>query len=120
MNPLAGLKDIHLPPEPGLWPLAPGWWVVIILLAAGLALSLWWAIRCYRSRRYRREALAHLREMERGPVNLGQLIGLVRRTGLSAPVESPWPTLPAAVLFERLDEFNDHRISNALSTGIRL
>lgn len=30
------LKDLHLPPAPGFWPLAPGWWVVaciVILLA---------------------------------------------------------------------------------------
>jgi HAMP domain-containing protein len=33
-NPLADLKDIHLPPQPGWWPPAPGWWLVTILLLA--------------------------------------------------------------------------------------
>ncbi len=31
-DPLAGLKDIHLPPQPGWWPPAWGWWLVAILL----------------------------------------------------------------------------------------
>ena len=31
-NPLSALKDIHLPEGVSLWPLAPGWYVIIILL----------------------------------------------------------------------------------------
>ena len=31
-NPLANLKDIHLPPDPGWWPPAYGWWLIAILL----------------------------------------------------------------------------------------
>jgi len=34
MNPAAQqlpLEDIILPPQPGIWPLAPGWWALIIL-----------------------------------------------------------------------------------------
>ncbi len=33
-DPLAGLKDIHLPPQPSWWPPAWGWWLVAILLLA--------------------------------------------------------------------------------------
>lgn len=35
---LSGLKDLHLMTKPDLWPLAYGWWVVII--CAGLAILL--------------------------------------------------------------------------------
>ena len=33
-NPLAALKDIHLPPAPGWWPPAPGWWMLMLILLA--------------------------------------------------------------------------------------
>lgn len=26
------LRDIHLPDAPGYWPLAPGWWIVLVIL----------------------------------------------------------------------------------------
>ncbi len=48
-NPLAGLKDIHLPPQPGWWPPALGWWLVAILLLAILIFML----RAWRRRQAR-------------------------------------------------------------------
>ncbi|MFK8012016.1 MAG: DUF4381 domain-containing protein [Marinicellaceae bacterium] len=29
--PVLELRDIHLPADPSIWPLAPGWWILIIL-----------------------------------------------------------------------------------------
>ncbi len=31
-DPLAGLRDIHLPAAPGWWPPAPGWWLLTLIL----------------------------------------------------------------------------------------
>ena len=57
---LAELKDIHLPAEIGLWPLAWGWW----LLTALLILGLWWLtsslLKRHRFWRVRRLALKAL------------------------------------------------------------
>ncbi len=65
MNPTdLPLRDIHLPAEPGFWPLAPGWW---ILIALSLALTAWglWRWRAARARRARLQAiLAVLQQAE--------------------------------------------------------
>ncbi len=45
---LKQLRDLHLPEPPGLWPPAPGWWMLAILVAAALIAL---AIRIYRTRR---------------------------------------------------------------------
>jgi len=56
-DPLAQLKDIHLPPSPGPWPPAPGWWILLplLLIATGLLLRHW---RKRRRARLQRERLA--------------------------------------------------------------
>lgn len=54
------LRDLHLPGAIGIWPLAPGWWVVIAvaLLLAGFGLRYLW--RSYRQGASRRIALRGL------------------------------------------------------------
>lgn len=60
-DPLAQLKDIHLPEPIGWWPLAWGWWVLIAVLLIALGLVIWrWRARRHRQR-YRQEALVVLR-----------------------------------------------------------
>ena len=39
------LRDIKLPAEPGFWPLAPGWWLVLVIL---LVLVFWLGHKWYR------------------------------------------------------------------------
>ena len=59
-DPLAALRGIHLPEAVGLWPPAPGWWVVAAI-AVGLVVLAFVAVRV------RRASLAHhaLRELDR-------------------------------------------------------
>lgn len=65
IDPLAALRDIHMPPEPGLWPPAPGWWILallLLLITGGLAM---WRIRARRRHRPQREALLALAALRR-------------------------------------------------------
>jgi len=57
------LRDLHLPEVIGWWPLAPGWWVIIALVAGGL----FYLFRLYFNTRARgaarRHALRQLNEL---------------------------------------------------------
>jgi uncharacterized protein DUF4381 len=84
---LAGLRDIHLPPAVGIFPLAPGWWALAATVALALGLC---AVAVRRRRRsLRRLALLELAEIERrwreraDRLELaGALSTLLRRTAL--------------------------------------
>lgn len=39
------LRDIHLPPEISWWPLAWGWWLVLLLVLCGLVALVWWWLK---------------------------------------------------------------------------
>jgi len=64
------LRDLHLPPMTGWWPLAPGWWVLAAVILIVLVLTLRRMYRHWRSNRPRRIALKRLaairREFQRG------------------------------------------------------
>lgn len=84
------LRDLHLPEAIGLWPLAPGWWVLIVLAIAGLVYLLYKRILRWRWNAARRLALRELarvrREYEHGAdaIALGkELSELVRRSMLA-------------------------------------
>lgn len=81
------LKDIHLPDAIGLWPPAPGWWWLAVLLP----LLAWLLVHAYRRLRRRnavkiaRELLASLRlDKDREPKQtLAELSALLRRVAIS-------------------------------------
>ena len=63
-DPLAQLRDIHLPETISWWPLASGWWVLIILLGLVTGWIIFKAVQRKRANLYRRQALAKLLEIE--------------------------------------------------------
>lgn len=103
-DPVAGLIDIPLPHEVGLWPetWASRIAVVVLLVTAGVAI--WRFISYRRANRYRREALAELTRItsarDTAPNELAvQLSLLVRQTALAAfPREQIAPLSGAAWL----------------------
>jgi hypothetical protein len=64
--PILPLRELKLPPEPGYWPLAPGWWVLIGLL---VLLLVWMGIKWlrYQRKKSRWQEINHqLSEIEYG------------------------------------------------------
>jgi len=92
-DPLAQLKDIHLPEPVSWWPLAWGWWLLIGLLLVLSVTGLWLWLRHRRRNRYRHQALAKLEQAYQAYLETGDTAGylqnlnqLLRRALLSA-----WP-----------------------------
>ena len=63
MNPMAQLKDIHLPQEVGLWPLAWGWWVLLIIVIAVITLSVIWLVKRHKMRLAKRQSIEALQQL---------------------------------------------------------
>ena len=63
IDPLSALRDIHLPPEPGFWPPAPGWWILALILVLVASALAWWQRSAARRRRPQREALRALADL---------------------------------------------------------
>ena len=62
-DPLAQLRDIHLPGPVESWPPAIGWWILLLIILL-LALAVFnWLYQRWRANRYRREALKELRQL---------------------------------------------------------
>lgn len=54
---LSMLRDARAPEAIGWWPLAPGWWILIVLLIMATSVVSYLAIRHSNKNRYRRNAL---------------------------------------------------------------
>ncbi len=88
-DPLAQLRDIHLPDSVSAWPPAPGWWLLAVLL---LTLAVWGSYRLrqqYRRNAYRRQAQQELSMLESdnaltGAQTIARLNALLKRIALHA------------------------------------
>ena len=84
------LRDLHLPDPVGWWPLAPGWWIIIVLAVGGLGWLLYRGWQKYRYNAPRRYAIRSLAAIEaeylsdRNTARLGRQISeLLRRAMLA-------------------------------------
>jgi len=84
------LRDLHLPDPIGWWPLAPGWWLVLLLVATAIGYGTW---RAYQQRLYNRPRRFALRELKRyeaeylehrNAVTLGKQLSQLLRRGVLA------------------------------------
>lgn len=85
-DPVAGLVDIPLPREVTLWPQTWEARFAIAVLLVAITVGLWRMMRHRYANRYRREALAELKQIERADAAElpARLSLLVRRTALAA------------------------------------
>jgi len=63
-DPLAQLRDIHLPAPIGWWPPAPGWWLLALVVLAIVAVTTRSLLRYIRRNRYRKVALSELQRLK--------------------------------------------------------
>jgi hypothetical protein len=85
---LARLRDIHLPDAVSWWPLAPGWWALLVIVLVAAACLLGLELKRRRSLKYRAlkelEELKRARVLQQTPQELAsELCVLVRRIMLS-------------------------------------
>lgn len=59
-DPLAQLRDIHLPAPVSWWPLAPGWYMLIALVLIVLGFLLWHSYKRRQQRLFQQTVLAEL------------------------------------------------------------
>ena len=84
------LRDLHLPDAIGWWPLAPGWWVMLAIVAAVLGYVAWRLYKRWLFNAPRRYALRELARFEaeylehRNPVTLGKQLSELLRRGMLA------------------------------------
>lgn len=86
-DPLAQLKDIHMPEPLALWMPAPGWWVLAILLLALVIYGIKFLQKKMHNNRYRKLALLELQtaaNIENPTELLHALNTLLKRTAISA------------------------------------
>lgn len=108
---LQNLNDIVAPAPVGWWPLAPGWYLLAVLLLFVLAyLGLHWWLT-WRRNRYRRTALNELHSI--GEQRLRELPALLKRTALTC-----WPRGQVAALSgPEWHRFLDETAGKTLFTG---
>ena len=131
MNPAAGplleLREIHAAPPPGLWPPAPGWWVLAILLGVLLVLGILWLHRRYQARRFRNKVLLELEQItDRYRNNYAGLVGetgvWLRRVALLRYPQEEVASLTGSAWLEFLDATGGdgefcHGAGQVLETG---
>ncbi len=90
-DPLAQLRDIQLPEAISWWPLAPGWWILIMFAASFLGLTVFRLLKHHRSNLYRRQAIKNLSRINaQQDLTVNQKLVLLFET-LKQTIKSAYP-----------------------------
>lgn len=117
------LADIHLPPEPGYWPLAPGWWIVISIILLVLILS-WFLYRKKKREAYRKKALHEFKQLQQQfseTQKIDEFLQatslLLRRTAFTAQPKNFDPALKGDAWLQWLDNYCP-KLTTTFSSGV--
>ncbi|VAW98600.1 hypothetical protein MNBD_GAMMA22-1579 [hydrothermal vent metagenome] len=125
-NTALALRDIHLPDSILWWPLAPGWWIVAVLIVI-LALSLYVYKKTYFSRKLKKNIKLELEHCNQQYLNkknaqifIQQLSSLLRRVSLHQFEDKNIAKLHGVAWLEFLDSKLPENKSDQLSfiTGV--
>ncbi|MDN4503719.1 DUF4381 domain-containing protein [Alteromonadaceae bacterium BrNp21-10] len=84
MDPLAELKDIHLPQAVSNWPPAWGWWLLAIFIVLLCAALIRWFVKRHQKRLAIRQALQLLKQLDKTQGDYPQQLNrLLKRLSLS-------------------------------------
>ncbi|MFT5839258.1 MAG: hypothetical protein ACI9UT_001761 [Flavobacteriales bacterium] len=84
MNPLENLKDIRTPAAIESWPLAYGWWLLVILVLVGVYLLTLRLVKARKLRLAKRQALKALKQIDVSSLDsLSQLNQLLKRVAMT-------------------------------------
>lgn len=100
---LDNLSDIAVPPPVSWWPLAPGWWFVIIATMMLIAVSAWRFWLRWNQNAYRRTALVELRNAE----SAFAIAEILKRTALAAFPRADVASLSGQAWCKFLDDTMD-------------
>jgi len=120
MNPLSELRDIHLPPPPTLWPPAPGWWVVSVVVAVALVFAVRFVRAAWRRAQPRRAAVRAIAELRRRyesgeapDILTAELATLLRRAAMNRHPRSQVAGLTGREWLKFLDD-DAHRFTEGV------
>jgi hypothetical protein len=118
-DPLAQLRDIHLPDAIGLWPLAPGWWVLAFLLLGVILYAAFLVRRRASKNIYRKLALKQLESLQKvdSSLYLQQLNELLKQAAIASTPEQDIASLSGSGWTAFLDETFQQK-DNPFSSGV--
>ncbi|WP_017220383.1 DUF4381 domain-containing protein [Moritella dasanensis] len=119
MDPLAQLKDIHLPTPVSAWPLSLYWWLVIIVLVLIVGLAIYAVLQYIKKTRLTRLALAELALLQQQGCEVNDLHHLLKRIVLSSFPRETAASLHSDAWLAFLDQqaSTNKRVFNAFSNN---
>jgi len=117
MDPLAQLKDIHLPIPVSAWPLSLYWWLAIIATLLGIGLAIYGVYHYIKKTRLTRLALAELAELQQQGCDVNELHHLLKRIVLASYSRQAVASLHGEAWLKFLDQqaSSKKRVSSAFS-----